>query len=93
MSHRLKYLKMALFIYATWALPYSIFGQTTEQLTDEEILSLYDELRVADVSDGMDMVGLRDIGLIDPSVQALWKDMDDFSHQFRGIAVTVRYIP
>ena len=67
------------------------FGQDT--LSDDEILLLYDGLRVADVSDGMDVVGLADIGLMEPSIQSLWKDIDDFSHQFRGIAITVRYIP
>ncbi len=64
-----------------------------ESITDEALLNLYDGLRVADVSDGMDVVGLADVGLMDPIIQALWKDINDFSHQFRGIAVTVRYIP
>jgi len=62
-------------------------------LSDEEILKLYDSLRVADVSDGMDMVGLLDAGLMDPEITSLWKDLDDFSHQFVGIALTVRYVP
>ncbi len=31
-----------------------------DNLTDDEILKLYEGLRVADVSDGMDMVGLRE---------------------------------
>ena len=61
--------------------------------TDAELLELYDGLRVADVSDGMDVVGLRDVGLMDTRIQALWKDVDAFDHQFRGIAVTVRYLP
>lgn len=64
-----------------------------EDLSDEEILELYDGLRVADVSDGMDMVGLPDVGLMDQSIEALWKDIDDMSHIFRGIAVTARYVP
>lgn len=63
------------------------------QVTDQELLNLYQELRVADVSDGMDMAGLADIGLIEPNIQALWRDMDRFDHVFRGIAVTVRYVP
>lgn len=62
-------------------------------LTDKQILDLYDGLRVADVADGMDVVGLRNIGLVDTRVQALWKDLDDFDHHIRGIAVTVRYVP
>lgn len=64
-----------------------------EKLTDEQILKLYEGLRVADVSDGMDMVGLRDAGLMDQSIEPLWKDTDDMKHLVCGIAVTGRYIP
>ncbi len=60
---------------------------------DARILDLYKNLRVADVSDGMDMVGLSGTGLVDPSIHADWVDLKDFSHVFRGIAVTVRYVP
>ena len=71
----------------------NVICQTNKSLTDEEILKLYAKLRVADVSDGMDMVGLRDIGLLSQEIEALWKDIDDLSHIFRGIAVTARYVP
>lgn len=64
-----------------------------QDITDEEILELYEGLRVADVSDGMDMVGLRDSGLLDQRIEALWKDIDSLSHLFCGIAVTARYVP
>jgi hypothetical protein len=64
-----------------------------KELTDRQVLDLYKELRVADVSDGMDMVGLKDAGLMDQRIQALWKDIDSFKHQYRGIAVTARYVP
>ena len=62
-------------------------------VSDEELLTLYDGLRVADVSDGMDMAGLRDVVLMDPEIEPLWKDIDNFSHRFCGIAVTARYVP
>ena len=62
-------------------------------LSNEELLELYDGLRVADVTDGMDMVGLRGVGLVDQRIQALWKDIDELDHQVRGIAVTARYVP
>ena len=42
-----------------------------EKIDDETLLLLYDGLRVADVSDGMDMVGLRDLGIMDQKIQAL----------------------
>jgi regulator of RNase E activity RraA len=67
------------------------YSQTT--LSDEQILKLYEGLRVADVSDGMDMVGLRDAGLMDTNIEALWKDIENMSHIFCGIAVTARYVP
>jgi len=60
---------------------------------DEQILKLFDGLRVADVSDGMDKVGLANVGLMSPEIHALWKDTQHFTHRFIGIAVTARYVP
>lgn len=68
-------------------------AQSSSDITDEEILSLYANLRVADVSDGLDMVGLQDRCIMDQKIEALWKDIADMSHIFRGIAVTARYVP
>lgn len=68
-------------------------AQPAEALSDDQVLALFEGLRVADVADGMDVAGLRDIGLMNTRIQALWKDIDAFGHQFRGIAVTVRYVP
>lgn len=62
-------------------------------LSDEQILELYKNLRVADVCDGMDITGLRDVGLLDQKIEPLWKDIDNFSHIIRGIAITARYVP
>jgi len=60
---------------------------------DAKILELYKNLRVADVSDGLDMVGLPGTGLVDPVIHPAWVDLKDFTHVFRGIAITVRYVP
>jgi regulator of RNase E activity RraA len=60
---------------------------------DRALLKLFDGLRVADVSDGLDAVGLQDLGLMDPRIAPLWRDLEAFSHRFCGIAVTVRYVP
>jgi regulator of RNase E activity RraA len=60
---------------------------------DRRILKAFEGLRVADVSDGMDFVGLPNRGLMDPEIHALWKDTKEFSHRFVGIAVTARYVP
>lgn len=70
-------------------IPYQDYSQEE----NEAILEMYAGLRVADVSDGMDVVGLADVGLVDPSIQALWRDSEDFSHRIIGIAVTARYVP
>ena len=60
---------------------------------DNRILALFAGLRVTDVCDGMDSVGLQDVGLMDPAIQPLWKDAERFTHRVIGIAVTVRYVP
>jgi regulator of RNase E activity RraA len=57
------------------------------------IVKLFEGLRVADVSDGMDVAGLPGTGLVDPAIHADWLDQKELSHQFRGIAVTARYVP
>ena len=60
---------------------------------DQRILKAFDGLRVADVTDGMDFVGLHNVGLMNPEIHSLWKDPKNFGHRFVGIAVTVRYVP
>jgi regulator of RNase E activity RraA len=60
---------------------------------DQKLLALFTGLRVADVTDGMDAVGLQNVGLMDPEVRALWKDSRTYGHRFIGIAVTARYVP
>ena len=60
---------------------------------DRALLALFDGLRVADVTDGMDAMGLQNVGLMDPEVRPLWKDTKDYAHRFVGIAVTARYVP
>ena len=59
----------------------------------QEILDLYKNLRVTDVLDGMDLIGLQDIGLMDPDIRPLWRDVEDFTHRFVGFAITIRYLP
>jgi 4-hydroxy-4-methyl-2-oxoglutarate aldolase len=64
---------------------------TAEQ--DEHTLKLFEGLRVADVSDGMDKAGLANIGLMSPQIHPVWRDTEHFTHRLVGIAVTVRYVP
>jgi 4-hydroxy-4-methyl-2-oxoglutarate aldolase len=63
------------------------------QADDQKILALFKGLRVADVVDGLDAVGLQDVGLMDPEIHPLWRDTETFRHRFVGIAVTARYVP
>jgi 4-hydroxy-4-methyl-2-oxoglutarate aldolase len=63
------------------------------EVDDQKVLALFEGLRVADVTDGMDAAGLQNVGLMDPEVHAAWKDAKTFKHRFIGIAVTARYVP
>ena len=70
-------------------IPYTEYTQADNQ----RVIALFDGLRVADVSDGMDMAGLTDVGTVDPQIRALWTDTQNFTHRIIGIAVTARYVP
>jgi len=69
------------------------FGQDETGIDNAQLIKLYEGLRVTDVCDGMDMVGLMNVGLLDQSIAPLWKDSENFSHQVVGIAFTVKYVP
>jgi regulator of RNase E activity RraA len=53
-----------------------------------ELLELYQPLRVTDVVDGLDWVGIRDITHVDPAIRPLWRPV-----RAVGIALTVRWVP
>lgn len=80
---------LTLFLLAQVFLPVKTYTPAEDAAT----LKLFDGLRVADVSDGMDMAGLPNTGLVDPAIRPLWRDTEEFTHVIRGIAVTVRYVP
>jgi regulator of RNase E activity RraA len=60
---------------------------------DQALLAKFKGLRVADISDGMDQVGLADVGLVSPAIKPLWKDTQHYTHRIIGVAVTARYVP
>ena len=60
---------------------------------DRKLLGLFAGLRVADATDGMDAVGLQNVGLMDPEIRPVWKDAKTYRHRFIGVAVTARYVP
>lgn len=60
---------------------------------DLAVLKAFEGLRVADVTDGLDAVGLFGRGMMDHGIKPVWRDFKEFKHRFIGIAVTARYVP
>lgn len=54
----------------------------------DELMALYQQLRVADVSDGMDAANVRDVGLASQAIRPIWPGA-----RAAGRAVTARYVP
>ena len=92
----------------TWALSAALFAADEAALRsgtnfiptkvysleeDKQLLAAFEGLRVADVTDGMDAVGLHNTGLMSADIRPLWKDAENYAHRFIGIAVTTRYVP
>jgi 4-hydroxy-4-methyl-2-oxoglutarate aldolase len=59
---------------------------------DRAIIKAFEGLRVVDVADGLDIVGLFGNMLVDPEIKPLWKDTDTYGHRIVGVAVTTRFI-
>ncbi|MFB6140557.1 MAG: dimethylmenaquinone methyltransferase [Halosimplex sp.] len=59
----------------------------------EELIDLYEGLRVTDVVDGLDYNGYHDIGQVSQEIRPLYRDIEEFSHRCVGFANTVRYMP
>jgi 4-hydroxy-4-methyl-2-oxoglutarate aldolase len=70
-------------------IPYEQYSQQGNQ----RIIKLYEDLRVSDVSDGMDVIGLANVGIVSSEIRPLWRDTENFTHRIVGIAVTARYLP
>lgn len=68
-----------------------------KELAEEDPLPLvkrFDGLRVADVIDAMQAVGLQDRGVMDKTIRPLWRDnTDKVRHRFYGVAITYQYVP
>jgi 4-hydroxy-4-methyl-2-oxoglutarate aldolase len=60
---------------------------------NERLLKLYEGLRVADVNDGLDIVGLPGVMTMTPDILPLWRDEKEFRHRITGFAVTLRIVP
>jgi len=65
--------------------------QTLSPAEREELLDMFEGLRVTDVTDGLDYNGFHDIGRMNREIRPLNRDIDEFSHRFVGFAHTVRF--
>lgn len=70
-----------------------LMAQNGSDVSNEVLLELYDGARVTDVVDGLVTVGYMDVGVMDPEIAPLWRDVKEMTHRIAGIAVTVRYGP
>jgi regulator of RNase E activity RraA len=64
---------------------------TAEQ--DSQTLKLYEGLRVCDVIDGLDAVGLQEITMMDRDIRPMWRDEQKIAHRIAGVALTLRLVP
>ncbi len=63
------------------------------QQENETLVKQFQGLRVTDVADGLDVVGLQDVTIMDPAIRPLWRDEQKFAHRIYGVAVTLRLVP
>jgi len=63
------------------------------QQENEAIVKKFEGLRVTDVVDGLDVVGLQDVTIMDQAMRQLWRDEKEFTHRIYGVAVTLRIVP
>ncbi len=58
------------------------------------LVKKFEGLRVSDVIDAMQAIGLQDIGVMDHSIRPLWRDPTDrLAHRIYGVAITYQYVP
>ena len=58
------------------------------------VVHAYEGLRVSDVLDALQAIGIQDITLMDKSIRPLWKDTTEkTTHRIYGVAVTYQYVP
>lgn len=58
------------------------------------LVKQYEGLRVTDVVDALQAIGLQDIGSMHHSIKPLWRDRTpELKHRIYGVAVTAQYVP
>lgn len=63
------------------------------EATRTAIIEAYEDLRVPDVVDALNLIGLQDVTLFAEDIRPLWRDTEAFSHRVVGFALTARYVP
>ena len=59
-----------------------------------ELVRKFDGLRVTDVLDALQAIGIQDRTLMDHSIRPLWRDYTDkLEHRVYGVAITFQYVP
>ena len=59
-----------------------------------ELVKKYDGLRVTDVVDAMQAIGLQDVGSMNNTIRPLWRDRsEEVTHRIYGVAVTAQFVP
>lgn len=67
--------------------------QSYDASASRELVKKFHGLRVTDVADGCDVVGLQDLTIMDPAILPMWRDEQGFTHRIYGVAVTLRIVP
>jgi regulator of RNase E activity RraA len=57
------------------------------------LVKQYEGLRVTDVVDALQAIGLQDTTSMDFSIRPLWRDVEKMTHRIYGVAVTAQYVP
>jgi 4-hydroxy-4-methyl-2-oxoglutarate aldolase len=70
-----------------------LITQQYAQHESEALVKRFHGLRVTDVTDGLDVVGLQDVTVMDAGIKPLWRDEHQFTHRIYGTAVTLRIVP
>ncbi len=57
------------------------------------LVKKYEGLRVTDVVDALQAIGLQDLTSMERSIRPLWRDTDKLTHRIYGVAITAQYVP
>lgn len=94
-----RWVVLLLGLSVTWAQGQAPFSKQFLQVKqysqdeNEAIVKKFHGLRVSDVSDGLQEMGLQDVMLMDREIGPMWTDEEKFTHRIYGVAITLRLVP